>query len=606
MLTNLLIVLFGLISKPSTQRSSKKSRLIASNSTRGGRPRKSTAVSTAESPRVHLCPSSEPRRSGRVRVPREIVDYGYEEPRQSKRRKTALLVTPRTLSCSKPKWNLIHPQRNDARNGFNSVSYIRGTFIDRNCSSPTYLQVVLPPRNNTCYFCGALLFDGEGQSVTNGSFFNISTNEWNTVPYAFISSFCCFYGRVVWDIIQPPIFFQKLLRKEIPESDVFYKNPRGYQSALSICCSGGQYKLNHPGLFLSGPHYHTLPGLQIHNDSTIRAGQIYWVDSLNIANTFRTVSANKDGNLDLDVMQTLYEQLIEHNNLCRVFKLKRAIFETNVVHQFSKAPPKNNLAVLYLGPPGYENRTAHLIKRDNTTMNIKTYDPLYTPARFTLLMPTGAEGWKPKKPLRPIQYRPTKNAQADHTNDCFLTSAVNVAATAVATAALIAILSSDENEETEDNIQLVEPINHTRERCISLERYWKFQLQHREGITNPFLLAGRLSQELFIDARVQIIEQALSFERRRFEETQLRSGQRSDLKKGLKDAGRDSTGKDFGSPSFFPLGKNFEGSNTWKWWQLQKNVAMLRSLGKPTLLVTITCNPTWKEVIDNLPSGFKA
>ena len=35
-------------------------------------------------------------------------------------------------------------------------------------------------------------------------------------------------------------------------------------------------------------------------------------------------------------------------------------------------------------------------------------------------------------------------------------------------------------------------------------------------------------------------------------------------------------------------------------------MAVVRALGKPSYFITMTCNPKWKEIVDNLPNGLKA
>jgi hypothetical protein len=35
-------------------------------------------------------------------------------------------------------------------------------------------------------------------------------------------------------------------------------------------------------------------------------------------------------------------------------------------------------------------------------------------------------------------------------------------------------------------------------------------------------------------------------------------------------------------------------------------LAVVRELGKPTLFITMTCNPKWPEIVDSLPHGSKA
>ena len=38
----------------------------------------------------------------------------------------------------------------------------------------------------------------------------------------------------------------------------------------------------------------------------------------------------------------------------------------------------------------------------------------------------------------------------------------------------------------------------------------------------------------------------------------------------------------------------------------QDAMAIVRRLGKPSLFITMTCNPQWPEIVRNLPPGHKA
>jgi hypothetical protein len=66
------------------------------------------------------------------------------------------------------------------------------------------------------------------------------------------------------------------------------------------------------------------------------AGQIYWVDSLNIFNHFRKVSSNIEGNLNQGLFETLYPQQSESITLFPAFKERRTTVDTDSVHKIKK------------------------------------------------------------------------------------------------------------------------------------------------------------------------------------------------------------------------------------------------------------------------------
>ena len=54
------------------------------------------------------------------------------------------------------------------------------------------------------------------------------------------------------------------------------------------------------------------------------------------------------------------------------------------------------------------------------------------------------------------------------------------------------------------------------------------------------------------------------------------------------------------------LGPSFVGSNRYMQAQYQDAMAIVRALGKPDLFITITCNPKWPEITENLLPGHRA
>ena len=54
------------------------------------------------------------------------------------------------------------------------------------------------------------------------------------------------------------------------------------------------------------------------------------------------------------------------------------------------------------------------------------------------------------------------------------------------------------------------------------------------------------------------------------------------------------------------LAPSFTGGPRYMWQQYQDSMAIVREFGKPDLFVTVTCNPKWPEVTENLIIGQKA
>ncbi|KAK6021781.1 hypothetical protein OSTOST_12541 [Ostertagia ostertagi] len=133
---------------------------------------------------------------------------------------------------------------------------------------------------------------------------------------------------------------------------------------------------------------------------------------------------------------------------------------------------------------------------------------------------------------------------------------------------------------------------------ISQREYYSYLLSVRDNF-NPILYAGKLFQQFAVDAYVKIEQNRLNFARR----NQLRL--RSDSYRGLQDylAGEDVTGPP-GARVVLP--SSYFGGPRSMQQSYQDAMAIVARYGKPTYFLTMTCNPQWKEIQENLFSGQSA
>ena len=111
-------------------------------------------------------------------------------------------------------------------------------------------------------------------------------------------------------------------------------------------------------------------------------------------------------------------------------------------------------------------------------------------------------------------------------------------------------------------------------------------------------LSGRLFQEYVVDAYAKIEEARLQWVR--FNQSTLRAH----LYQGLLDqVGSDDAG---GAGRMIILPPSFTGGPRYMLALHQDAMAIVRKLGKPDLFITMTCNPKWKEITDELLPGQTA
>ncbi|XGW13313.1 hypothetical protein V3C99_000002 [Haemonchus contortus] len=133
---------------------------------------------------------------------------------------------------------------------------------------------------------------------------------------------------------------------------------------------------------------------------------------------------------------------------------------------------------------------------------------------------------------------------------------------------------------------------------LSQREYYAYLSSVRDQF-NPILYAGKLFQQFAVDAYVKIEQNRLNFTRR----NQLRL--RSDSYRGLQDY---LAGDDFSGPpgARVILPSSFFGGPRSMMQSYQDAMAIVARHGKPTYFLTMTCNPQWKEIQENLFSGQTA
>ncbi|XP_012698637.1 uncharacterized protein LOC101778811 [Setaria italica] len=134
-------------------------------------------------------------------------------------------------------------------------------------------------------------------------------------------------------------------------------------------------------------------------------------------------------------------------------------------------------------------------------------------------------------------------------------------------------------------------------KCVSVRDYYCYKFQMRPGIFNPILYGNRLFQQFAVDTYVKIESSRLDY---------IRNNQdilRADLYQGLVDSWRmgvedaDEVGKrTVLSPTFIGGPRNMRR-------RYMDAMALVRKFGKPDIFLTMTCNPNWDEIKNELYPG---
>ncbi|RCN51900.1 hypothetical protein ANCCAN_01988 [Ancylostoma caninum] len=130
---------------------------------------------------------------------------------------------------------------------------------------------------------------------------------------------------------------------------------------------------------------------------------------------------------------------------------------------------------------------------------------------------------------------------------------------------------------------------------ITQMKYYSYLFSIRDSF-NPILHAGKLFQQFAVDAYVKIEQNRLNYHRTHQRDL------RSDSYRGLQDylAGEDISGP---PGNRIILASSHIGSPRAMQQSYQDAMAIVARYGKPTYFLTITCNPQWREIQENLYSG---
>ncbi|XP_074097634.1 uncharacterized protein LOC141526498 [Cotesia typhae] len=138
------------------------------------------------------------------------------------------------------------------------------------------------------------------------------------------------------------------------------------------------------------------------------------------------------------------------------------------------------------------------------------------------------------------------------------------------------------------------------ERCVTRADYYKYQLAIKDYF-NIFHMGRRLTQQWIVDAYVKIETDKLQYIRRQ------QSKLRADSYQGLIDhLQSQNSGNNSNIGKIVILPSSFHGSPRNMMQHYQDAMSIVRKFGKPDLFITMTCNPKWREISENLLPGQTA
>ncbi len=124
----------------------------------------------------------------------------------------------------------------------------------------------------------------------------------------------------------------------------------------------------------------------------------------------------------------------------------------------------------------------------------------------------------------------------------------------------------------------------------------RFKLMHRNSPTHV-QRCGRLALEFYCDAWAQVEARNLAFHELASQQAKYQSAS----VRAIFDQLNTDNARQIGVPVVLPA--SYPNSPRYYHNLYLDAVALPRRFGKPDLFVTITCNPKWREIVENIPPG---
>ncbi|KAL5560737.1 hypothetical protein UlMin_036948 [Ulmus minor] len=398
--------------------------------------------------------------------------------------------------------------------------------------------------------------------------------------------FCCLDSQILLTISNVPQELYDLYTYKTNQSLDFHKYIRSYNNNFAFTSFGVKTDKDlckkYKGIYtfrVQGQIYHYINEL-VPMDNKPSYLQLYFYDTEHeIQNRLNIYS-----DLNLSIINKLI-QILKSNPYCSFFRhlkdipnLKdhQIVIKSNpdLDQKIYNTPLASQVAAIWLDDNSTtEYTTRHIIVHSYIGFKHKVeyYFGCYDPLQYPLLFPFGEPGWhqgilKVNKTQKELfcQGQDIVNPQRIH--------------------------SATELLENETKVLQMK----RKRNMVSCREYYCYKLQIRSIYKSILLLSGRLLQQYVVDIYVKLETQRLDY---------LRNNQaeiRAELYQGIIDSIHigENQGSKVGKRIILPA--TFIGSPRDMRKRYMDAMALVQVFGKPDIFLTITCNPNWSEIKEEL------
>ncbi|XP_027095918.1 uncharacterized protein [Coffea arabica] len=408
-------------------------------------------------------------------------------------------------------------------------------------------------------------------------------------------SFCCSQGEI--SIVAPamPYALKRLFIGNDEECEHFRRLPRTYNNNLSFTSFAAKYDVeltrNAMGVYtfrVQGQVYHFLNSLSQpdHKPCGIHLYFFYTDEEL-----IKQVAASDK--LRQSTLKLLMD-ILSHNPYARFFKDLRDIPDLekhNIVlncfpgldQRIYNLPSTSQVAAIWTEHDDESvDKQAHILiySHSNAAHKVQHYYACYDPLQYPLLFSRGESGWH-----HGIK-RACKRKRTDHSYD----EKVIIDPSSVQEPSQL----MDLEERQHFSFPIAADHGKKDEHTVSAREYYCYRFQIRKNDESMLLHTLRLLQQFSVDSYVKIETSRLDFQHKRQNDirTEILAGVLDSVSIGQ------SEGSKVGRKMILPA--SFIGGPRDMRRRYLDAMSLVQKYGKSDIFLTMTCNPMWKEIQDNL------
>jgi len=405
----------------------------------------------------------------------------------------------------------------------------------------------------SCIHCNAKHFEAEKVSNKGNSFHD-----------------CCNHGAVYLEILpQPPQFLQSLFDGSHEKSNNFFKYIRSYNSSFSFASFNANllnFQNRRPGPYcfkIQGQIYYQInTALYAAQNENPTYGQLFIID----ANEAINYRLTENSEFDLEIVQNLERIIREFNVFAQSYQMMGEELENQRRLEIESGELLPELQLLFTLRPGMDRRRYNAQRINEVAAVFRTT----------------ADGEIPESYVT-IRNRSTKTLQNVSTMDPNVEPWIYPLFYPYGTQGWHCNLTK---------------LNSNKR--ITRGQYIKYRMAIRHEF-NIFILGRRLFQQWLVDSYVKIEKDRINYCRNHQKE--LRTETYQGLRDYIQTMANNLNGR-IGKMVILP--STFVGSPRNMLQNYQDAMAIVSKFGKPDLFITMTCNPKWREIEENLLQGQQA